>query len=70
MYDYIFCFVKREDILLFVELIKRFRSLRIIECEYDKKYKDYYIRMQKNLHIEDYGFNDFFENFDMEYEPS
>ena len=69
MYDYIFCFIKPEDVAAFLKIFRRLRGVKIIEYEYDKKYKDFYFRIEKRKDILDYGFKDFFENFDLEYEP-
>ncbi len=69
MIEYIFCFIKSEDILPLLKIIKQFKSLRIIEFKHDVRYDDYYFRIRHNKKIVEYGFEDLFENFDMEYEP-
>lgn len=69
MYEYLFTFIKPVYILTFIEIFKKFKSLKIIEVEEDKIYKDYYIRIEHNLRIPDYGLEDFIDNWDIEHEP-
>lgn len=69
MYEYVFTFIKPNYVLIFLKILRNFKSLQIIEVEEDKQYKDFYIRIQHNLRIPDYGLKDFFEDWDIEHEP-
>lgn len=70
MYDYLFAFIQPNEILIFMEKLKSFRCLRVIEMHNDKIYNDIYVRIRYNKKLSQYGIEDFFGDWDIEYEPS
>ena len=69
MISYVFTYIRPCDVLIFMELIRKFRCLRIVEMYNDTQYNDIYIRIRYNKKFRQYGVEDFFENWDVEYEP-
>jgi len=69
MISYVFTFIKPNEILIFLEKLKLFHCLKIVEMYNSYKYNDIYVRIRYNRKLSQYGVKDFFGDWDIEYEP-